>query len=237
MCFGYVREDFSLKIEGRADGIFTDGDLTVIDEIKGVYLPVQDLEKPLFIHQAQAMCYAYIVAENENLDEIGVQLTYCHLETEQEVRFRETFSRIEIVQWFRNLMDEYEKWAVYQYDWKKQRDASITELTFPFSYRPGQKELAAMVYHTVEKGKRLFVEAPTGVGKTISTVFPAIKAMGEEVCDRIFYLTAKTITGTVAREAFELLRKGGYQAKIIQITAKEKLCMCDEMECNPVHCP
>ncbi len=62
-------EDFSLKIEGRADGIFTDGDLTVIDEIKGVYLPVQDLEKPLFIHQAQAMCYAYIVAENENLDE------------------------------------------------------------------------------------------------------------------------------------------------------------------------
>ena len=97
-------EDFSLKIEGRADGIFTDGDLTVIDEIKGVYLPVQDLEKPLFIHQAQAMCYAYIVAENENLDEIGVQLTYCHMETEQVVRFRETFSRIEIVQWFRNLM-------------------------------------------------------------------------------------------------------------------------------------
>ena len=134
-------------------------------------------------------------------------------------------------------MDEYEKWAVYQYDWKKQRNASITELTFPFSYRPGQKELAAMVYHTVEKGKRLFVEATTGVGKTISTVFPAVKAMGEEVCDRIFYLTAKTITGTVAREAFELLRKGGYQAKIIQITAKEKLCMCDEMECNPVHCP
>lgn len=97
-----------MKIEGRADGIFTDGDLTVIDEIKGVYLPVQDLEKPLFIHQAQAMCYAYIVAENENLDAIGVQLTYCHLETEQVVRFRETFSRIEIVQWFRNLMDEYE---------------------------------------------------------------------------------------------------------------------------------
>ena len=129
-------EGLTFLLEGRADGIFTDGDLTVIDEIKGVYLPVQDLEKPLFIHQAQAMCYAYIVAENENLDEIGVQLTYCHMETEQVVRFRETFSRIEIVQWFRNLMDEYEKWAVYQYDWKKQRNASITELTFPFSYRP-----------------------------------------------------------------------------------------------------
>ena len=226
-------EDFSLKIEGRADGIFTDGDLTVIDEIKGVYLPVQDLEKPLFIHQAQAMCYAYIVAENENLDEIGVQLTYCHLETEQVVRFRETFSRIEIVQWFRNLMDEYEKWAVYQYDWKKQRDASITELTFPFSYRPGQKELAAMVYHTVEKGKRLFVEAPTGVGKTISTVFPAVKAMGEEVCDRIFYLTAKTITRTVAEDCFELLGKQKLLFKTLTITAKEKMCVMDTVSCNP----
>ena len=125
-------EDFSLKIEGRADGIFTDGDLTVIDEIKGVYLPVQDLEKPLFIHQAQAMCYAYIVAENENLDEIGVQLTYCHMETEQVVRFRETFSRIEIVQWFRNLMDEYEKWAVYQYDWKSREMHPLRNLPFRF---------------------------------------------------------------------------------------------------------
>lgn len=229
-------EDFSLKIEGRADGIFTDGDLTVIDEIKGVYLPVQDLEKPLFIHQAQAMCYAYIVAENENLDEIGVQLTYCHMETEQVVRFRETFSRIEIVQWFRNLMDEYEKWAVYQYDWKKQRNASITELTFPFSYRPGQKELAAMVYHTVEKGKRLFVEAPTGVGKTISTVFPAVKAMGEEVCDRIFYLTAKTITRTVAEDCFELLGKQKLLFKTLTITAKEKMCVMDTVSCNPGEC-
>ena len=133
-------------------------------------------------------------------------------------------------------MDEYEKWAVYQYDWKKQRDASITELTFPFSYRPGQKELAAMVYHTVEKGKRLFVEAPTGVGKTISTVFPAIKAMGEEVCDRIFYLTAKTITRTVAEDCFELLGKQKLLFKTLTITAKEKMCVMDTVSCNPGEC-
>ena len=121
-----------MKIEGRADGIFTDGDLTVIDEIKGVYLPVQDLEKPLFIHQAQAMCYAYIVAENENLDEIGVQLTYCHMETEQVVRFRETFSRIEIVQWFRNLMDEYEKWAFISMTGKSREMHPLRNLPFRF---------------------------------------------------------------------------------------------------------
>jgi Rad3-related DNA helicase len=75
------------------------------------------------------------------------------------------------------------------------------------------------------------------VGKTVSTIFPAVKAVGEELADRIFYLTAKTITATVAKETFALLEKNGYRAKTIQITAKEKLCPCDEMECNPVTCP
>lgn len=93
-----------------------------------------------------------------------------------------------------------------------------------------------MVYHTVEKGKRLFVEAPTGVGKTISTVFPAIKAMGEEVCDRIFYLTAKTITRTVAEDCFELLGKQKLLFKTLTITAKEKMCVMDTVSCNPGEC-
>ena len=117
------------------------------------------------------------------------------------------------------------------------RRDSIKKLEFPYEYRKGQKELAAGVYRTIFRKKNLFIQAPTGVGKTISTVFPAVKAVGEGLGDRIFYLTAKTITGTVAREAFELLRKQGYQAKVIQITAKEKMCLCEEMDCNPVHCP
>ena len=93
------------------------------------------------------------------------------------------------------------------------------------------------MYRTISRKKNLFIQAPTGAGKTISTVFPAVKAVGEDLADKIFYLTAKTITGTVAREAFELLRKNGYQAKVLTITAKEKLCLCEEMECNPVNCP
>ena len=112
-----------------------------------------------------------------------------------------------------------------------------TETAVSISLSERAEGARAGVYRTIKRKKNLFIQAPTGVGKTISTVFPAVKAVGENLGDRIFYLTAKTITGTVAREAFELLRKGGYQAKIIQITAKEKLCMCDEMECNPVHCP
>ena len=229
-------EAFDLKIEGRADGIFREGDRVLIDEIKGVYLDVNELEEPVFVHKAQAMCYAYMVAEAENLPEIDVQVTYCHLETEQIVRFQETFTRLAITEWFRDLMDAYEKWAVYEYDWKKKRNQSIRQLSFPFEYRPGQKELAAMVYHTIKDKKKLFIEAPTGVGKTITTVFPAVKAMGEGIHDRIFYLTAKTITRTVAEECFALLGEQNLCLKPLTITAKEKMCILDKVSCNPGDC-
>lgn len=229
-------EPFYLKVEGRADGIFREGKRVLIDEIKGVYLDVNELEEPVFVHKAQAMCYAYMVAEKEDLTEIEVQVTYCHLETEQIMRFQEVYTRLEIVQWFRELMDKYEKWAIYEYDWKKKRDASIRNLVFPFAYREGQKELAAVTYHTIEDKKKLFIEAPTGVGKTITTVFPAVKAMGEGLTDRIFYLTAKTITRTVAEDCFVLLGKQQLKLKPLTITAKEKMCILDKIACNPGEC-
>ncbi len=229
-------ESFELKVEGRADGIFERDGLTYIDEIKGVYMDLADIAKPIFLHKAQAMCYAYMVAERDELSEIGVQVTYCHMETEEIVRFQEIYKRNEIVSWFADLMTRYEKWAVYVYDWGKMRDESIKHLVFPFPYRPGQKELAAMVYKTIQGGEKLFIEAPTGVGKTISTVFPAIKAIGEGISDRIFYLTAKTITRTVAEECFALLRQQELTFKPLTITAKEKMCILDHIMCDPRGC-
>lgn len=227
---------FSLKIEGRADGIFREQGRVMIDEIKGVYRNLKEMTEPVYVHKAQAMCYAYMVAEAENLDSIEVQVTYCHMETEGIRRFQETFTRAEIEQWFLTLMKRYEKWAVYAYDWNNLRNASIRKLEFPFPYRPGQKELAAMTYHTIADQKKLFIEAPTGVGKTITTVFPAIKAMGEGLSGRIFYLTAKTITRTVAEECFSLLGRQALMFKPITITAKEKLCILDQVSCNPADC-
>lgn len=250
-------DDYQLVIEGRADGIliesadekeytFADNfnhlalgeDVRVtIDEIKGIYQKVELLEEPVGVHRAQAMCYAYIYAVQHDLPRIGVQMTYCNLDTEDIRYFKEEFAFAELSEWFLHLIDEYKKWADFQFAWRNLRQASIKRLEFPYEYRKGQKKLAADVYRTIARGKNLFIQAPTGVGKTISTVFPAVKAVGEELGDKIFYLTAKTITGTVAREAFELLRKNGYQAKVVSITAKEKLCKCEEMDCNPVHCP
>ena len=229
-------ERYQLIVEGRADGIILEEDVT-IDEIKGVYLNLEYLKEPIFVHLAQAKCYAYIYGIQHDLTEIKVQMTYSNLDTQEMKYFHETYTLEELTAWFGEVIDAYQKWADFQYDWKKIRQASILDLPFPFDYRKGQKKLAASVYHTIARKKNLFIQAPTGVGKTISTLYPAVKAVGENLGDKIFYLTAKTITGAVAKETFDILRNGGYRAKTIQITAKEKLCLCEKMDCNPVNCP
>lgn len=230
-------EKYHLLIEGRADGIIIEETGVTIDEIKGVYMDIHALETPLEIHLAQAKCYAYIFALQEELKEICVQITYCNLDTEEIRRFQEIYSFAELQKWFEMVIGLYEKWADFQYEARMERNASIAGLEFPYPYREGQKELAAGVYRTIMREKNLFIQAPTGTGKTITTVFPAVKAVGEGLADKIFYLTAKTITRTVAKEAFDLLRHHGYMGRVITITAKEKLCLCEEMECNPAHCP
>ena len=233
-----ANELYELTIDGRADGIFTNEDgLVVIDEIKGIYKNLEHLLQPFFVHQAQAMCYAYIFALQNELEQIGVQMTYVNLDIETIKYFRQEFTFAELEAWFDNLIKSYQKWADFQFEWKQKRQASIQGLEFPFVYRKGQKQLVSDVYRTIHRRKNLFIQAPTGVGKTISTIYPAVKAVGENLGDRIFYLTAKTVTATVAKETFALLMEKGYQAKTIQLTAKEKLCPCEEVECNPVNCP
>ncbi|MEI3279501.1 MAG: hypothetical protein V8R46_01190 [Eubacterium ramulus] len=138
--------------------------------------------------------------------DIGIQITYCIwiLRKSGGSRKRFLFSALHI--WFEELIESYRKWTDFQYEWNQIRQASIRELQFPFAYREGQRKLAGDVYRTIARKKILFIQAPTGTGKTISTVFPAVKAVGEGLGDKIFYLTAKTITGTVAKDAFDLLK-------------------------------
>lgn len=230
-------EHYLISLEGRADGIITNDNGVVVDEIKCMYTDVTRFESAIEVHRAQAMCYAYIYACQNELEEIGIQITYCDLDTEEVKRFPEMFTFRFLRIWFENLMDSYRKWTDFQYEWNQIRQESIHELQFPFPYRKGQKKLAGDVYRTIARKKILFIQAPTGTGKTISTVFPAVKAVGEGLGDKIFYLTAKTITRTVAKDAFDLLKEKGYQGKVLIITAKEKLCPCEQMDCNPVNCP
>ena len=242
-------EGFTLQIEGRADGVMETDEGTVIDEIKGVFKNLDTMKEPVQVHLAQAKCYAFIYGEQNGLDSMGVQMTYCHLETEEIRRFRSEYEMEELRKWFYELTDQYEKWARFQVEWKKLRNQSIKQTEFPYEYREGQKDLVTSVYRTILRKKKLFIQAPTGVGKTMATVFPAVKAVGEGLAEKLFYLTAKTITRTVAQQAFEILKEGPHREKgqiseseqmrykTIVLTAKEKICFCDKAECNPDYCP
>ena len=232
-----VCDGFTLKIEGRADGLIHTKEQVMVDEIKGVLRELDRVQEPAGIHLAQAKCYASMVAEQEGVDEIGVQMTYCQMETEEVKRFQYSYQSNELKVWFDEVIRQYEKWAKFQIEWRKARNASIKGIEFPFPYRKGQRELAVSVYRTILRKKKLFIQAPTGVGKTISTVFPAVKAVGEELGEKIFYLTAKTITRTVAEQAFETLREQNLKFRVITLTAKEKICFCEETSCNPDDCP
>lgn len=237
------KEDYILRIEGRADGIIhmdhkpNETDSITIDEIKGVFKDVNKMQEPVGVHLAQAKCYAYIYGTQHGLSNVNVQMTYCNMDTEEIRRFQVTYNHEELRIWFEEVVNQYHKWAKFQVQWRKERNASAQKVEFPFKYREGQKELVASVYRTMLRKKKLFIQAPTGVGKTMATIFPAVKAVGEGLGDKIFYLTAKTITRTVAEQAFHLLKKQDLQYKVITLTAKEKICMCETKDCNPDLCP
>ena len=256
--------DYDIVIEGRADGIIyneemlsasrghsdtsaeyiTDNalsaswseNLVTVDEIKSTYLDIDKLNAPVPVHLAQAKCYAYIFAAQNHLRDITVRMTYCNLATQEVKYFHETYTFVEIRNWFEDIVDKYKRWSDFEFTFKKIRDESIKQLEFPFDYRDGQKELVSQVYRTIYHKKKLFMEAPTGVGKTISNVFPSVKAMGEGLCDKLFYLTAKTITRTVAADCLDLLRTRNLRMKSVVITARDKICPLEKSECNPVAC-
>lgn len=230
-------EGYTLTVEGRADGIIRHEGQVIVDEIKGTYRELARMREPMPLHAAQAKCYAYMYALQEGLAEIRVRLTYCNISTEELRYFYEDYTFEKLERWFEELLAAYRKWADDSWRWRGIRQASIDGLAFPFSYREGQRELVKNVYSTIYHKRKLFLEAPTGVGKTISTVYPAIQAMGKGMGEKLFYLTAKTITRTVAEDTLALLREKGLRFRSVILTAKEKICFMEETECNPDYCP
>ena len=184
-------EDVSIQVEGRADGIFTEDGQCWIDEIKGVYADVSQLEKPVEVHRAQAMCYAWIYAQEQKPEKIGVQMTYGNLDTEELKFFREEYTLEELGLWYQNLLDRYHKWIAYQFAWKKERNASMSDLEFPFEYREGQRKIVSGVYHTISTERQIFVQAPTGVGKT-TTIAKIASSFKLEHEAKVAFITADT---------------------------------------------
>ena len=241
----WTEDGISFRVFGRADAILTEEDGSVtIEEIKTTDLPLSSLSgtegesgfRPL--HWAQAKCYAFLLSQLEHLDKVGVRLLYCQTETEEVSQFTQVFSAQQLQEFFCDLLHRYHRWARMQLDWSVLRNQQAKQLPFPFeSYRAGQRQMAAVIYRAAVNRSRVFCQAPTGTGKTISSLFPAVKAMGEGLISHLFYLTAKTSTRAVAEEGFARMQQQGLRLKRVTLTAKDKICFLSERLCNPDDCP
>ncbi len=231
-------DGLSFIIDGRCDGLLFQNEEVTIDEIKSFSHPLEQLEGEGYpVHWAQAKMYAYMVAIDQDLPEIHVQLTYVHVETEVKKYFKKRYSFSELEHFVLEVIENYAPYAKVLDLHRKKRNESCRKLDFPFdTYRNGQRKLAGVVYKTIIDRKNLFAKAPTGIGKTISTLFPAVKAIGEGELSHIFYLTAKTITRTTAEEAFARMRSCGLCLNAVTITAKDKVCFKEKTNCQKSYC-
>ena len=246
-------EDITFTLEGRADGIFTnETGVVTIDEIKTTTVPYEEITEELNpCHWAQGMVYGAICAEQRELETLDVRLTYYQIDTDEIIRYTRHFSAAELDAFLNDLLRQYLPWARRQLDWVEARNRSLGALQFPFpAYRPGQRALAGEVYRACAAGKaeqrggtRLFCQAPTGIGKTMSALFPALKAMGEGKGEKIFYLTARNTTQAAAEDALARLRAAdpALSLRSVTLSAKEKACLCKDAEgrpaCLPEACP
>lgn len=233
---------YQIQLEGRADGIIYDLDKpdnsnVCIDEIKTMQGDINMLKEPIYVHKAQAMCYGYMYLMQNHLENIDIRLTYCNSQTREIKQYTEHFTAAILMDWFDNVIETFSKWIDFLLKHKQLRKSSIVNLQFPYDYRPGQRNLVVSVYKTIQQKRNLYIQASTGVGKTLSTIFPTVAAMGQDYIDKIFYLTSKTITRTVAQDTYKLLQDNGLCIKTVTITAKEKICFGGTCSCNPLECP
>ena len=229
-------DEFTLQIRGRIDGLLITSQQVLLEEIKTVQGTWDHEADPL--HWAQAKFYGFIHAQEHGLKELVIQLVYLELPTGKITEFRQTFSFAELADFFATTTAVYVDWLRERHHWCLARNASIAALAFPFpEYRPGQRELAVAAYRVLANGGQLFLAAPTGIGKTISVLFPAVKALGEGKLERIFYLTARTVGRAIAEKALVDLRRGGLKLRAVTLTAKEKVCVRDGHPCDPLTCP
>jgi DNA excision repair protein ERCC-2 len=228
--------DFVLRFQGRLDGLMPGAASPVVEEIKTVRPPWDGVADPL--HWAQGKVYAHILAAQRNLPAVTVQLTYLELETNRLAELREEFTAAALAEFFRAALAVQLEWTRRQVEWWRARDAAIAAAPFPFAhYRAGQRELSVAVYRALARGGRLFAEAPTGIGKTVSVLFPAAKALGEGKFEKLFYLTARTPGRAAAEKALEDLRAGGLRLRSVTLTARDKICFNDGRPCDMAACP
>ncbi len=231
------RDGITLEVFGRADGIYSEMNPPVIEEIK-----TTTTENISDNHLAQVKLYAYLYLIEKELDGIaldglGIKLLYVNIKTGKERDTSEYLSKQQLSEFFEDLVGPYLNYLIGNKDWSNKRDDSLKKMTFPFvDFREGQRQFSVNVFRSVRDSETLFARAPTGTGKSIATLFPTLKAMSEGACEKIFYLTAKTVGRITARDSINHLRKTGAEIRSILLTAKEKICINEEFNCSPETC-
>lgn len=237
--YTFISSDYEITLEGRADGVIITEDLVIIDEIKSTIDDINDFYKAnKNWHLSQAKCYALMYALTNGLDEMGISLTYIHQVTKEEKikKFNYSVASLEkdIDKLLREFIDFYNLVNIH----KERRDEIMKSLPFPFeNYRKGQYDLSKYCYKIARDGGILFANAPTGIGKTMSTLFPFTKMYSKEESDKIFYLTAKNSGRESAYKAASILNQSGGCLNGIIISAKDKICPNKEASCNVDECP
>ena len=236
----YLYDNYEITLQGRADGIIINDDGTyTLDEIKTTVaeLSIFASENKSW-HLGQAKCYALMFMDERKIQEMSIRLTYFRQGHKDKLvdQYRVTYN--DVKKYVYSLFESYTNFYAILLRKQNERNNSIKTLTFPFiNYRLGQKKLAKYTYLVGKKGGRLFVQAPTGIGKTMSTLFPNIKLLEKNKDGRIFYLTAKNSGKESAYQAILILKKHGLKINEILITAKDKICFNQGKGCNPDECP
>lgn len=238
MNYEFQKENVILQLEGRADGIIKDNGNVIIEEIKSTYKSLIYIDEDYNeLHWAQGKIYGYIYCKLNLINNIYIRLSYYNINTDEVRSFEKKYNIEELEKYTFNIVDNYLNDIILKRNLKINRNRSIKGLDFPFkSYRKGQRQLAINCYSSIKQKGILFIQAPTGIGKTISTIFPSVKSIGEGRGEKIVYLTAKTITRSVAEDGFIRLINNGLNFKVVTITAKEKMCLNNEVKCNPDDC-
>ena len=233
------QEQFTLKVFGRADGVFPTADGWGVEEIKTCRRHPSELKTaPRESHMAQLKCYGHMLALDRNLDQVTLTLTYAHIGSTDVEELTQVCTAKELAKFFTDRTRIYLELLARRTGWQSVRDQSIESLDFPFpDFRTGQRDLAQAVFRIIKHQKILFARAPTGTGKTIATLFPALKAMGLGHTQTLFYLTAKTPGKLVACQAVSLMAEKGLRLKTMVLTAKQQICFTSDEVCDMDNCP
>ncbi len=229
-----------ITFRGRADGY--DPQRHTIEEIKTFYGDVERIpDNHRALHWAQAKCYGWLYCAQHNCSEINLALIYFELEDEQEYPFEETWSAGELQDFFEQLAEQYSAWHKQLQLRQQQLYHWLEQLQFPYgTMHTAQRGMAEAVYKAAATGRVVMAEAPTGTGKTLAALFPALKAMPRTPVDKIFYLTAKTTGKQLALENIELITSDQTRAvplRALELTAQEKACLEPDKKCRGDSCP